>query len=429
MSEYQFKSRSVWVSLILWLSWINPFRLPAAIRGPLAQASRRVGWFMGGMNFRRAANLMAASLEYAFNRKRVVSFPTMVKIDISPLCNLHCTICVHAHPNGNPDLEAQQFRGRQRMNLDQYRQIIEQIRRKACAVSLYYLGDPYIHPDIDAMCRIAADAGLSVHLNSNFSFRFSDERIESIVRSGVTHLTVCVDGLSQEVYQRTRVGGKIDLVLSNLRRVCEARRRAGQRYPHVEVQYLRFQHNLHEVEAAERLCAEIGVDQFMSFWGSLHNYTDMNPEHYQVKGPREKGWMPQCAWPYFGTVVKYNGDVIPCCNYRTGTQYTANGGDLVLGNVFQTSLEEIWNSPLYQRARRLVGNPALADADSDYRNHFCYGCPYIFRTDSGKQFLCGKDHAYEELYQIDEKHIPVRRPRIARSSETGAPVAQEGQPQ
>ena len=34
--------------------------------------------------------------------------------------------------------------------------------------------------------------------------------------------------------------------------------------------------------------------------------------------------MPQCM-PYFGTVVKYNRDVIPCCNYRTGTQYTPTG--------------------------------------------------------------------------------------------------------
>lgn len=415
MADYQFKSRSLWGWLFFWLSRLNPLRLPAFVRAPLTQVSRRLGWFTTGMNFRRAVNLAMASVEYALNRKRVASFPTMVKIDISPLCNLHCTICVHAYPRGNPDLEAQRFGGRPLMSLDQYRQIIEQIRRKASAVSLYYLGDPYIHPDVDAMCRIAADAGLSVHLNSNFSFRFSDERIEQIVRSGVTHLTVCVDGLSQEVYQRTRVGGKIDLVMSNLRRVCEARRRAGLRYPEVEVQYIRFHHNAHEVEAAERLCMEIGVDQFVSFWGSLHNYTDLNPEKLRVNGPRRSSWLPQCAWPYFGTLIKYNGDVIPCCNHRLGKQYTAEGDKLVLGNVFQTSLEEIWNSPEYQRIRGLMTHPERAVSEPAMRSLFCFGCLMIFQTDIRKYFLNAKNHSYDDLYQIDEKHVPVRRPRLAES--------------
>ena len=34
----------------------------------------------------------------------------------------------------------------------------------------------------------------------------SEERLESIVESGLTNLTVCIDGFSQETYSRTRVG-------------------------------------------------------------------------------------------------------------------------------------------------------------------------------------------------------------------------------
>ncbi len=47
------------------------------------------------------------------------------------------------------------------------------------------------------MCGIARDANLNVHLSTNFSFRFTDERIRRIVDSGVSHLTVCVDGFFQ----------------------------------------------------------------------------------------------------------------------------------------------------------------------------------------------------------------------------------------
>ena len=55
------------------------------------------------------------------------------------------------------------------MTVDQYQRIIDEIKGKSAAVSLYYLGDPLVHPDLDKMCRIAADAGLEVHLSARTS--------------------------------------------------------------------------------------------------------------------------------------------------------------------------------------------------------------------------------------------------------------------
>lgn len=147
-----------------------------------------------------------------------------MKIDITPLCNLRCTVCLHAEPRGNPDLEKQRFHARQKMTIEQYRRIIDQIRHQTSGVSLYYVGDPLMHPDFEQMCRIAADARLNTHISTNFSFLLSDERIKRILTSGLTHFTVGLDGLTQENYQRTRVGGRIHWVLSNLRRTCDIRR-------------------------------------------------------------------------------------------------------------------------------------------------------------------------------------------------------------
>lgn len=52
-----------------------------------------------------------------------------------------------------------------------------------------YAGDPLVHPDLDRMCRIAHDAGVNSHINTNFSFPLSDARIDSIVASGLTRGT------------------------------------------------------------------------------------------------------------------------------------------------------------------------------------------------------------------------------------------------
>ena len=225
--------------------------------------------------------MLAGGVQYAAGMEKMVAWPVALKIDITPLCNLHCTVCVHAHPNGNARLAQQAFDKGQRMPVSQYRGIIDQIRGKSAAVSLYWLGDPLMHPDVDEMCHIARRAGLNVHLSTNLSFSFSDERIRQLVRNGVTHLTVCVDGLTQEKYQLTRVGGQIDRVLANLGRVCRFRQELGQVYPRIEVQYIKYQHNLDEFDEANAWFREIGVDRVSAFWGYLHNYVDLDPGAFQ----------------------------------------------------------------------------------------------------------------------------------------------------
>lgn len=231
----------------------------------------RVSWVFAPLGPRKRLDMLVGGFQFATKQERMVSWPVILKIDISPVCNLRCTICVHADAHGNPALEKQDFRASHRMSVDQFRRIVEEVGGNSNAVSLDTWGAPMTHPDLDETCGIARRNGLQVHISTNFSFALSDDRIRSIVTSGLTHLTVCVDGLSQEKYQRTRGGGRIDWVVDNLRRVTAFKRELGLRYPIVEVQYVEFQHNLDEVEAARKLCEELGVDEFSRIPGGLHD--------------------------------------------------------------------------------------------------------------------------------------------------------------
>ena len=393
-----------------WLRMSQRIGVPRMLYRSLTAFHRRLTWLSHGLTARRAANVTVAAASYLAKRETASTTPIAVKIDISPLCNLRCTMCVHAHGNGNADLEGQHFNGRQKMTVDQFRRIIDQIKDTTSAVSLYYLGDPLIHPELDEMCRIADDAGLNSHVSTNYSFRLSDERIESIVSSGLSHLTICLDGMSQETYQRTRVGGSIDWVMSNLERTCTARDRLRQKLPRIEVQYLMYQHNEHEIEQANEICNRLGVDQFAAKWGDLGNLTDFLPQKYRIEGPKEPYRLPLCHWPYASTVIKFNGDVIPCCNYRAGEQYIPGRDYRVLGNVFEQDLQEIWNSEEYRSIRRLVSNPQEAAKEPGCDKSFCHGCPAVYNTNAESTRILGNEREYEDIYQIDLKGIPVRRP-------------------
>jgi MoaA/NifB/PqqE/SkfB family radical SAM enzyme len=350
-------------------------------------------------------------MHFGLKHQRLRSWPVMVKIDISPLCNLSCTYCVHARPSGPVAdiLGAQSFTHEQLMPLAKYQRLVREISGKTMAVQLYYLGDPLIHPQLDEMCGYAREAGLNVHISSNFSFGLSDERLRALVASGLTHITVCVDGMRQESYARTRVGGRLDTVLHNLERLIMLRHATGQRYPRVEVQYIKYRHNLDQVEDAARWCAERGVDQFTEFWGNLHNYADAAPGTFAVRAPRMNQTLPQCTWPYFSIVVKYDGDAIPCCYYRTTEQYRAGADERVAGNVFETSLWKVWNSPVYQDMRRLVSNPQRTLSEARLAHAFCQGCPAIFETDLDERLRTADKHAWEELYVLDARQHVVRR--------------------
>ncbi len=362
------------------------------------QFLRRTSWFTDRLTPAKFRNGLSAGLSYLLRRQRSSSFPLALKIDISPVCNLKCPVCVHAAPEGDALLEKQDF-AVYRMSVDQFRKIVDEVRGKVSALSLYYLGDPYAHPNVDEMCGIAKDAGLNVHLSTNFSFRFTDERIRRILDSGVSHLTVCVDGFSQETYSRTRINGRLDFVLSNLERVCKLRDQLKRSFPKIEVQYIKFPHNVHELEAALSYFKKIGVDQIEHAWGMVNNYADLEPRNYDIRQPRGKAGLPLCHWPYDSMVIKYNGDVIPCCNFRHATQYVAGEDARTLGNVFSSGVHAIWNSDVYAATRRLVLDPKDFERNENLKSHFCHGCPALFQTNQERNIQMAPE------YDVDRRRV------------------------
>src|SRR5262245_32156743 len=64
----------------------------------LNNVHRRRGWFTENASLPQMANALLAFGEFALQREVVRAWPIMLKIDISPLCNLRCTYCVHARP-------------------------------------------------------------------------------------------------------------------------------------------------------------------------------------------------------------------------------------------------------------------------------------------------------------------------------------------
>lgn len=369
---------------------------------------RRRAWFLDNLTLLKVGNAALAGLAFAMRRSKTHSLPVVLKVDISPVCNLHCTVCVHAQPGpgSSSSLVDQTFRGTDRMSISQFTRICDEVSGRTMAMSLYYLGDPLTHPDLAALCRVATDRNINTHVSTNFSFNLSDGQIEELVLSGLTHLTVCIDGLKQDTYERTRVGGQIHLVLDNLERLLACRARFSRTFPRVEVQYIQFQHNVEQVEDVRALCAALKVDVFTSFWGGLHNYTDRPPTPLDLCTPHSRKVLGRCEWPHFAMVVKYTGDVIPCCVYRLGEQYALEGAPHSLGNVFQVGVKALWNDPSYQRVRQHVLNTKRNAGRED--GSFCDGCPKLYASKHHPPYRSARTFQWEQFYELGKTGRPIR---------------------
>lgn len=358
--------------------WVNS---ALGIRRVVQSSFRRRAWIFSGMTGRKALNLTLNCISYLVSAKRLPTLPSVIKADISPLCSLRCPVCLHAAPEGRnkPLLAAQTFSRSDRMSADQFWHLINSFRRKALAVSLFYYGDPLAHPEIEAFCGIARSTGVNVHITSHFSYNLSDARIRSLADSGLSHLTVALDGASQAVYASTRIRGRFDWVVGNLRRLIAYKGANKRAHPFVEVQYVAHKHHPEgEAERVRTIALSCGADQFKAITPyPFDNVVDEDPQNFDYGPAKPKGILPKCHWPYTSIVVKHDGDVIPCCNYRAGQQFVNGGDKRTLGSVFQTPLQDIWNGEAYQAIRRLVRDPSLAERDPAYKKSFCYGCPLL----------------------------------------------------
>jgi radical SAM protein with 4Fe4S-binding SPASM domain len=307
------------------------------------------------------------------------SRPYIYTIDTGNACNLRCPLC----PTGYHGLE----RPTSLMNLAQFETIIEKIRPYAVEVILHNWGEPFLNPDILKMIRHARTNGIGTTLSSNLNLVNRGERfLEEVVESGLEHLTVSIDGTTQEVYEMYRKGGHLDRVLANLRHLLDYRNRTGRSEPVVEWQYLVMKHNQHQMEDARRMAKEIGADR-IRFTGAGLPFKEMSnakmardwlsdmPQYrgYSPEGFAERGYLydEKCFYLYRAMTVNPQGEVSPCC-----AVYEQNAD---FGNLLKSGLDEVWNNEHYRASRALFSRKA---AGTELQT-ICHRCP-LFRYEKNR---------------------------------------------
>lgn len=369
----------------------------AEVRGALYEAlTKRFGEVEARALAVKTVNLVQSRRHFEARDVEVQSQPYGLVVDPSNVCQLACPGCVHGAgpeaanlfdwPKGT--LPEARFAGLLR-------------RYGATAVAVYFCdyGEPLLNIQTPKLIRMAKTFLLATALSTSLSVRRFDA--EAYVESGLDYMVVSIDGATQDVYERFRRNGNLELVMENLRRLVEAKRRMGKRTPLLSWNFLAFEHNSHQIEDAERLARKAGVNYFRVVkpfdvgwddpeirvaetvdgyvrrldWTSTSNPPEnWNPfpetlaasafdAAYQTAIEERVPALPgssqghTCHWLYKNLVMDATGRVLPCCG--------APGKDdaLIFGRMDGTASEDPFRSEKYRSARTLFatgGEPRSA---------------------------------------------------------------------
>lgn len=213
-------------------------------------------------------------------------------IETCKVCNLKC-----------PDCDAWRVPNVM-MDYDLALQAIDQATQgvKFCGAE----GEPIAHPKFLGMVKRAKEKGLAIEIHTNGTLRTDEWWCElALILNEKDTIKFATDGVNQELYERYRVGGKLDKLYNNHQIFKTYNKDTNTVY-----KYIMFDYNVEYQKEAERICKE---ERFTTFEPSAaRSNQDWVYEKIDYFIKREKN--VECMTKLGHLIyLDARGIVYPCC--------------------------------------------------------------------------------------------------------------------
>lgn len=314
------------------------------------QFNDTVNW-LRKLTFSRVINLALITVSYyisLWTKKPLVwGKPVSISIEPTTSCNLRCPEC----PSGLRSFT----RPTGMLDVNLFKNTIDQTYKSSSYLLLYFQGEPYLHPQFTELIKYASNKGLYTATSTNAHYLTNDNARKTI-ESGLDRLIISIDGTTQDTYQSYRIGGNLDKVVEGTRNIIRWKKKLNSKTPYVMFQFLVVKPNQHQIEEVKALGKELGVDKVAFKTAQLYDYKNGNPlmptidkysrykqlpdGSYELKNKLKN----QCWKMWHSTVVTWDGSVVPCCFDKDS--------DHKQGSLTDTKLMDIWESTTYDLFRK-----------------------------------------------------------------------------
>lgn len=291
-------------------------------------------------------------LYYFFIIKKASHFAKPYAISIEPTtsCNLRCPQCISGLRNFTRPVGM--------LDLENYKHIINEIKKKTIHLNLYFQGEPYLNPSFFEMVNYAKENKIMVSTSTNAHY-LSLENAEKTVYSGLHKIIISMDGNEQESYEKYRIGGDLLKVKTGIDNLLNAKSKLNSFFPIIYIQFIVFKHNEHEVENFKKWAQSKNV-KFTIKSAQVYDYqhdTDFIPDNKSLSRYQKNeknayelisNYQNKCWKMWHSAVITWDGNVLPCCFDKDASHK--------MGNVLKNSFESIWNSENYINFRQKLFN-------------------------------------------------------------------------
>lgn len=339
------------------------------------EARRLTGLALAGLQyltFRKTRNFINCEVEKKQRRTNVSSRPYIAIIDTTNACNLQCPYC----PTGKRRVSG---RAVGTINLELVRCLLNEIAPYTISANLFNWGEPLLHPQIAELTTLCKQRGVMTSLSSNMSLS-RPKTLTAICDAGLDYLLVSFSGADQEVYEKYHRNGRLDVVRENVRHLIAYRKKHCRPGPLVEMKYLLFKHNQHQVEQARELAKRLGVDIFrvVKAGGPSENLVE------ERQDPREGLETTLCHQLWQSVTVNADGGIPPCCFVYFKTDDFAHLTD--------EPLQAIRNNEFFTTARKLFAPKQVTNLPTQL-SHPCLKCHLVHSQPHLQDYLNGNPNA------------------------------------
>ena len=314
--------------------------------------------------------LLPAPLLNKYIRSRL---PRMLNLEATTACNLECPLC-----------STHILDRRTRYLKPEHMENILQECGPLKLVCFHIMGEPMVHPQLFDFIRRFNEVGVDTHFGTNAILL--DEKIDEVLDSGLTSVSIAIDGADAEDYEKYRKRGSFDKAVNSTKKLLAKREERGQKKPEVQVQTIMFSYNEDREDDVKEMLNDIGADSIALKRPSYyHDYdewkrenatvgeaklerTIKNAEQFLEKVDWENGDrkytrpqdesnttlyrnQPMCPQMEKGTVL-CDGSVVACCMDATGKT--------TFGNLSEQTFADIWRGEAHKKLIEEFQNRTLS---------------------------------------------------------------------
>ncbi len=273
-----------------------------------------------------------------------LDFPNRITVEVTNDCNISCTFC-----NRQKIIMDTGYMSRELF----YKIIDEAAEHLPVKLVPFFRGEPLMHPHIADFVKYAKEKGMGpVQMASN-ALLLDEQMQDALLDAGVDFMSFSLDTTDEEVYRCSRIRGSLEKSSRNVETFgmkCRERKNKGLKAPVLQVSTI----DMDEYRKDQ--------DAFIQKWKKYADIVRVYEQHDE-KGRfvnpkvREKTDIFETRMPcrkVFTDMIIYWDGRLALCNYDWNEERD-------IGNISEMSIQEAWNSAVYEEIRNAHLNSGEPD--------------------------------------------------------------------